>query len=346
MQKIRILLLPFSWLYAIIIQIRNWLYDKGIFKENPIQQKSICIGNIAVGGTGKSPLTAYLAQILAQYNPVVLSRGYGRKTKGLLEANAFSTAHKIGDEPMMIWQQFYHKMPVIVSEKRQLGIDLIGKKYANSIILLDDAFQHRAVKAGLSLVLMTFNRPNFNDSVFPAGNLREPFSGVKRADAVVVTKCPLTLTDAQKEKFYKKIPFPKDKIFFSSINYGELKPLFGAHSNTISNVLVVTGIAQPAPLISYLKSKYTVEILSFPDHHDFTSSDITKIQQKIATFTSSTVAVVTTEKDAVRFAPFEKQILAMNVPFYVQQIAIDFDRKEEFNNLIQNYVTRTNERSS
>jgi tetraacyldisaccharide 4'-kinase len=341
----RIVLLPFSWLYGLIVSMRNRMFDAGIKKSQPIPGASICIGNITVGGTGKSPLTAYIANLFKDKNPVILSRGYGRKTQGLHIANENSTASEIGDEPMMYWTSFNHKIPVVVAEKRQIGVDWIREHKTDALILLDDAFQHRAVKAGLNILLMTYDRPVFKDFVFPAGNLRETRSGMKRADIALITKCPKDLAENDKTPFKKRIPLNADKIFFSEVIYGELKGLFGALWEPFDQLILVTGIAQPEPLYRFLAENHRVEAITFPDHHPFTLADIQQIQQKVATFAHQRCAVVTTEKDAVRFAEWKDQILAGKIPFFVQSISLKIDREKDFKALLENYVARTNERS-
>lgn len=341
----RIILLPFSWLYALIVTIRNWMFDAGIKKSQPIPGASICIGNITVGGTGKSPLTAYIAQLFEAENPVILSRGYGRKTQGLHIANPHSTASEIGDEPMMYWTSFNHQIPVVVAEKRQMGVDWIREHHTDALILLDDAFQHRAVKAGLNLLLMTYDRPVFKDFVFPAGNLREPRAGMKRAHIALVTKCPKDLPESSKILFRKKIPLKTVNVFFSEVIYGELRGLFGAVWEDFDQLILVTGIAQPGPLYRFLAENHRVEAINFPDHHPFTREDIQQIQQKVATFAHRRCAVVTTEKDAVRFAEWQQAIVESKIPFFVQSISLKIDREEDFKALLKNYVVRANEGS-
>lgn len=345
MDRWRLVLLPFSWLYGLVVSLRNWFYTIGIFKSKQIPGAAICIGNITVGGTGKSPLTAYIAKLFEAEKPVILSRGYGRKTQGLVVANAASTASEIGDEPMMYWTNFDHQIPVIVAEKRQIGVDWIRENKADSLILLDDAFQHRAVKAGLNILLMTYDRPVFSDFVFPAGNLREPRAGMKRADIALVTKCPKQLTENGKTPFRQKIPLNAGRIFFSEVIYGDLKGLFGSIWKPVDQIILVTGIAQPEPLYRFLAENHRVEAIKFPDHHSFTRQDIQQIQQKVATFANQSCAVVTTEKDAVRFAEWKEAILASNIPFFVQSISLKIDREEDFKELLKDYVVRANERS-
>jgi tetraacyldisaccharide 4'-kinase len=345
MDRWRLLLLPFSWLYGLVVSIRNWFYSIGIFKSKHIPGASICIGNITVGGTGKSPLTAYIAQLLESEKPVILSRGYGRKTQGLFVATETSTASDLGDEPMMYWTNFNQQIPVVVAEKRQIGVDWIRENNPNSLILLDDAFQHRAVKSGLNILLMTHDRPVFNDFVFPAGNLREPRAGMKRADIVLVTKCPKDLSSNSKQDFYQKIPLSEDRIFFSEVIYGNLTGLFGEIWEPVDHILLVTGIAQPEPLYRFLAENHNVESVKFPDHHSFTLTDIQQIQQKVATFANQRCVVVTTEKDAVRFAEWKEFILQSGIPFFVQNISLKIDKEANFKDLLKDYVVRANETS-
>lgn len=333
-------------IYAIITSVRNWLYDKGIRKSAPIPGASICIGNITVGGTGKSPLTIYIAELLHEFQPVILSRGYGRTTKGYRLASIEDTAATLGDEPFMYTLRFKETVPVAVAEERIIGVNNLRERYPKSVILLDDAFQHRPVKAGLQLVLMTYDRPIFKDFPFPAGNLREGRSGLKRADLVVVTKCPEGVSQDEKAYFVQKLNCDPQHVFFSSIEYGAKIPLVHNHSwNHPEIVLLVTGIANPKPLREYLEKDYTVVELRFPDHHAFTQKDIQTIQQKVATFGDRPFAVLTTEKDAVRLTgtTFASDLQA--IPVFYQQMTVRIDREKDFNELLTSYVTGTNERS-
>lgn len=345
MQGMRLLLLPFSWIYSLLITCRNWLFNVGWKKSEKIPGAAICIGNITVGGTGKSPLTVYIAEALAAYEPVILSRGYGRKTKGPVIAQSSSTATELGDEPLMYWQHFHQKVPVIVAEQRQAGVDWIRANHPQSTILLDDAFQHRAVQAGLSIVLMTFDRPIFRDFTFPAGNLREPRSGIKRADIVIITKCPEQLTESEKAPFYRNIALPQERIFFSRIEYGSQLPLFDHPIKSYEHILLVTGIAQPAPLKRFLSEHSKVESLQFPDHHDFSLQDIQKIQQKVANFATRECAIVITVKDAVKLTAWKEELEQLNRPIFIQTMTVRIENEEEFKDLLLNYVVRANEGS-
>ena len=341
----RLLLLPFSWIYGGIVTLRNKLYDSNVWKSHEIPGASVSIGNITVGGTGKSPLTKWLAEQLEAENPVILSRGYGRKTSGLLEADSNSSAETIGDEPFMYWKAFNEAVPVIVAEKRLLGVNYIREKYPESLILLDDAFQHRQVKPGLSVLCMTYDRPVFDDYIFPAGNLRETRCGMKRADIVLVTKCPDEFSDPQKMRFYKNIPVSNRLVFFSTIEYGDLTGLFQEVWQDTEDVVVVTGIAQPEPLYEHLSKTFRIHPLKFSDHHDFNLTDIQSIQQKVATFAGKRIPVIITEKDAAKFRHLQTELKQANLEVFIQNMRINIDRENDFIDLIRNYVTRANERS-
>lgn len=341
----RLLLWPLSVIYGFIVSIRNWLFDKGFLKSYVIPNKSICVGNITVGGTGKSPMTIYIVELLRDFKPAILSRGYGRATAGPIFAGDHETASTIGDEPYMYRLRFGKEVPIVVAEERKLGVELLNQTAPDSTIVLDDAFQHRKVKAGLQLVLTTFDRPIFNDHPFPAGNLRETRNGLKRADVVVVTKCPAEVDAATKAVFAQKLQFPTEKIFFTTVVYGDLKPVFSAVWSAPETVLLVTGIANPLPLKQHLEKQYKVELMAFPDHHTFTANDLQRIHQKVATFASRRFAIVTTEKDAVRLLGFAENKEIQSLPWFYQSMSLEIDRKEAFNNLLLKYVTGTNERS-
>jgi len=347
MQGLRLLLLPLNLIYGLIVLIKNALYSFGIKKSYPIPGKSICIGNITVGGTGKSPLTKDIAALLLhEHHPVILSRGYGRSSKGLQIASSNSTASTLGDEPMMYWSYFQQQVPVIVAEKRRLGVDWIRKHHPDSVILLDDAFQHRAVKAGLSIVCMTYDRPTFKDFTFPAGNLREFRSGIKRADLVVVTKCPESLSESDKQAFFNRIPLPQSSIYFSKINYPAPIPIGESVWMGFEHVILVTGIAQPEPLRAHFARHTKVTLLQYPDHHAFTGKDIESIQQKVATFAHRQCAVITTEKDLVKLSYWLPELFAVTTNLFVQTIEPVLDRQNDFNKRIKEYVVISNERSS
>jgi len=345
MQFLRLLLLPFSLLYGLILSFRNWLFDAGIKKTYIIPNRSVCVGNITVGGTGKSPMTIYLANLLAEFHPAILSRGYGRSTKGVRLANGDDTAATIGDEPFMYYRRFGARIPVVVAEERKAGVELLNAQFRNPTIILDDAFQHRHVKAKFQLVLMTYDRPVFRDFPFPAGNLRENRSGIRRADALMITKCPENLSEQAKADFLQQLKFDSSKVYFSHIVYGDLVPLSEADWKPVEKILLVTGIANPLPLKKHLEKQYSVELMQFPDHHAFTAKDIQTIHQKFDTFASRPSAIVTTEKDAVRLLAFGDHPLMSKAPWFYQSMQVHIDRANDFNDLLLNYVTGTDERS-
>lgn len=293
-----------------------------------------------MGGTGKSPHLNYLIELLRVNNKKVstLSRGYGRKTKGLIEGNTNSTSDVIGDEPSMYINKHGDSIHTIVSENRWTGIQYIESKYPeNEVILLDDAFQHRKVKSGLNILITEFDRPYFNDWLFPVGRLRESKIGAHRADVIIVSKSPSTLSESEKKHFLNRIKLDDKKVFFSSILYEDLHPI-SRNINRVENVLLVTGIGNPTPLLTHLSENYNVEHISFPDHHQFSDSDIATIHKKFDTFASRDKVVVTTEKDFMRLKNFDA-VYNENIPWYTQPISIKIHDENRFNALIINYVS-------
>lgn len=334
----KILLFPFSLLYGLVTAVRNFLYDSGVFSSYPVPGKSIVIGNLSMGGTGKSPHTLYLWEVLEKKYPVaILSRGYGRKTKGLLEVKEGHSSSEAGDEPLMFKKRTGEKSIVVVSESRKNGVEYIRSVNDHSVILLDDAFQHRKIKPGFSILLTDYNHPYYSDHVVPSGTLREWRCGKKRADCVIVTKCPGSLTEEEKKHVIERLKFRKGSIFFSQIIYGALVP-FGKEKKRFSNILLVTGIADPNPLEIYLKRFYKVESMVFPDHHHFTEADLMKIHAKFDTFTPENSIIVTTEKDFVRLESLLTAPDKQKYPWHYQSITVKMDKQEQFNALINNYV--------
>ncbi|GAB5418729.1 MAG: tetraacyldisaccharide 4'-kinase [Crocinitomicaceae bacterium] len=333
-------LLPFSIIYGTVTGIRNWLFNIGWKSSFPIPGKSITVGNLSVGGTGKSPLVIYLIQhFLNESKPVAtLSRGYGRKTKGFIEADNQADALSIGDEPLQYYRRFQHQIRVNVSEERKIGVDHIRNNAPDeTIILLDDAFQHRKVKAGLNILVTEFNRPYSSDYLLPVGRLRESRSGANRADLIIVSKCPKEITEQQKSTLKKELAKANQPVFFSSIVYGELRHISGSVPKTTKNVLLVTGIGNSNPLEEYLQSKFSVTHIKFPDHHDFTDTDIRSIHQKFNTFASCDKIIVTTEKDFMRLQQFDAISNGEN-PWFYQPIEIAIDNDTQLKNLLNSYV--------
>ena len=299
MSEARKLLYPFSLLYGGVTALRNKLYDEGVFKSHSFDLPVIAVGNLSVGGTGKSPMVEYLISLLKDdKNVATLSRGYKRSTTGFHLLSGKESAAEVGDEPL----QFKMKFPevhVAVDEDRNHGIgELLKLDPAPEVIILDDAFQHRKVKAGFYILLTPFGNLYSDDLVLPAGNLREPKWGANRADVVVVTKCPENLSEAGRNKIAEKLNLKKhQKLFFSRIAYSNM--LYGRTSSfsiedlKTRNFTLVTGIANPVPLVTYLKNKnLNFDHLTFPDHHNFSSSELKELESK--------EMILTTEKDYMR----------------------------------------------
>ncbi|MBB5636052.1 tetraacyldisaccharide 4'-kinase [Pedobacter cryoconitis] len=344
----RLLLLPFSVIYGIVIIFRNKLYDLGFFKSTKFDIPVICVGNLVVGGSGKSPVTEYLVHLLADYKIAILSRGYGRDTKGFLYADQTSTAKSIGDEPL----QFYHKFPqvtVAVCEDRVKGIKQL--KDAHDVIILDDAFQHRRLSPGFSILLFEFQKLLETQFLLPAGNMREPFRGYKRADLLLVTKSPWQISELQKEQcsshFNKSAV--SNQLFFSSIHYKDLQSLFSSATLNIEDlknkkIFLLTGIANPKPLFDYLlQFSPAIEHHDYPDHHSFSSGNLSKLVKAYIQDQAKEKIIITTEKDAQRLFDVTIKELLLNLPvFYLPiNINIEADCKKTFDQKILKYVSDT-----
>ena len=340
MNLFRYFLFPFSFLYYITTLIRNLFFDWGIITSQKLQEPSICIGNLSVGGSGKTPMTIYLTNLLKNdFQVQILSRGYGRKTSGYKEVTVDSTSDDVGDEPLLYKKRFKTAITVAVAEKRSLGAnELLKIQTKNSILLLDDAFQHRSVNAGFSILLTPFQQIFSSDFLLPVGNLREARCGAKRADCIVITKCPESIEAAHKNRIIECMQKYSKPIFFSAIEYGELIS-FGAKRTSFETVLLVCGIAQPETLIIELRKKYKVEVLLFADHHNFDSSDIKGIHQKFNTFVGEGAAILTTEKDYVRLQTKLTADELEAYPWYYLPIELKIENEDEFNFLIKKYVT-------
>ncbi|HTH82479.1 MAG TPA: tetraacyldisaccharide 4'-kinase [Mucilaginibacter sp.] len=349
MKYLRLLLFPFSLIYALIVMIRNWCFDAGLFKSRQFELPVISVGNLAVGGAGKSPMTEYLIRLLKNdYKLATLSRGYGRETKGYLTATASTTATEIGDEPA----QFKHKFPditVAVCEKRVEGIEQL--KVDHNLIIMDDAYQHRAVKPGLSVLLFDYNTVNQPQLLLPAGNLRETFSGRWRADVMVVSKCPEDLSSGEQNKIAAKLaPLPYQQLFFTSIAYQNLQDKNGNEANIVINsdttVFLITGIANAQPLVNYIK-KYTSHVIhhNYPDHHRFSLKNITKLADEFAACTAQKKVIITTEKDAQRLGEQELLPLVTSLPILAMPIGVKFlnNEQQQFDKLIIEYVRKYTE---
>ncbi len=362
LKPFRILLLPFSMLYGAVIYLRNWLFDKKIIQSASFNLPVICIGNLSVGGTGKSPMAEWLIGLLHnQYKVAVLSRGYKRKTRGYALATETSTALEIGDEPMQMHAKF-PGISVAVGEERIVAIpQLLHDRPETEVILLDDAFQHRSVTAGLNILLTDMNNLFTRDWFLPGGSLRDKRSSYRRAGILVVTKCPSDLANEEKEKLVSEInPLENQHLFFSTIRYGSPYRLPGSGSpangelrneeslnaemaaaggDKETSVLLVTGIANPKPLKKHLADNYKSFVeLSFSDHHIFSIDDLKKIIRQFNQITDEKKIILTTEKDAVRLMKFGGELAGL--PFYVIPIRpeILFNDEPAFSALITTFI--------
>lgn len=339
MQILRWILLPFSLIYGLITEVRNFLYNIEILKVYKIPVKSIVVGNLSTGGTGKTPHVAFLAEMLKdKLKTVILSRGYGRKTTGFFWVDENGESEQFGDEPLSYKKRFRAEVKVAVCEKRKDGIErILQEQPETSLILLDDAFQHRAVKGGLNILLTEFSRPFFKDFMLPTGNLREFSSNKKRADIIIVTKCH-ELDDRQKAALRVKLGIGSKPVFFSQISYGAPVSFAKNKWSEPKEILLVTGIANAQPLVDHLKKHHRLEHLAFKDHHDFSASDILSIQQKFDTFAHDDAVILTTEKDFVRLQNKMDLLKTEQYPWFYLPISIELDDYEGFKTIIDQYV--------
>lgn len=349
MNPLRYLFFPITFIYGGIVSARNFLYEKNVFKSSSFDLPIICVGNLSMGGTGKTPHTEMLIRLLQdEYKVATLSRGYGRKTADFQLANEESSALTIGDEPFQYYRKF-PKIKVAVEKKRVLGVlFILNKQEETEVILLDDAFQHRSLSAGMNILLTDFNKPFFEDKLLPIGELRETKKGSKRADIVIVTKCPEVLTEQEMQRFYDNTPVGKDNLFFTKINYKRIYN--GLDFKELDSplkdyeVLLVTGIAKPKPIENYLKKlEVKYEAIHFGDHHRFSKKDIATISKKFGTFTHSKKIILTTEKDFSRMLVLKE---FSDFPIFCLEIEVEFLReRNKFDNKVLEYV-RANKRDS
>jgi tetraacyldisaccharide 4'-kinase len=341
MNLLRKLLFPLAILYGFITSLRNYLYDKGILKSYSFDIPVIAVGNLSVGGTGKTPQIEYLIRLLSpNYKVATLSRGYKRKSEGFILADAATTAEILGDEPF----QYFKKFPdiqVAVDADRRNGIEqLLNQKSRPEIILLDDAFQHRKVKAGFYILLTAYEDLFCDDFMLPTGNLRESRNGAKRANLIIVTKCPPCITELEQEEISIKLRSCylrgndyKVEIFFSSIDYDD-KVYNDTESLAVSDLkltpkMLLAGIAKPKPFFDYLQTDKD-EIMTFSDHHHFTESDILNIKSQ-----AIDKIIVTTEKDFVRL---NSEILRKQL-YYLPIKSKLISKQDDFNHLVLSYLT-------
>ncbi|MEI7801552.1 MAG: tetraacyldisaccharide 4'-kinase [Bacteroidota bacterium] len=343
----KIILFPFSVLYAFGTSVRNFLFDRKLNRSIEFDLPVIGVGNLAIGGQGKTPMVEYLIELSKEFFKTgVLSRGYGRKTKGFLKVELTTVTSDCGDEPLQVKQKFPEAM-VCVCEDRATGIPLMIGEDELDLILLDDAFQHRWVKPGLNILLSDFNAPFFNDLPLPAGNLRESRNGYRRADLIVFTRCTEFPDEIIRKNYLKKIPvINESKVFFAGLEYGEPHLFFSKEKLQqklidFKKVLLVCGIAQPKYLMNYLhERKIHFEALLFSDHHEFTPHDFRKIVSEYEKLNDESAIILTTEKDAVRLMKFKDESLLLKERLFALPIKMKFQPEEKirFDKIIFDFV--------
>lgn len=345
LRSFRLFLFPLAIIYGAVIKTRNLLYERNIIKSVEFNLPIICVGNVCVGGTGKSPMVDYLVKLLKKkYEIATLSRGYKRRTSGYLLANENSTDIEIGDEPM----QFHLGHPdiaVAVGEKRIEAIpQLLYDRPQTKLIILDDAFQHREIYAGLNIILTDYSNLFTRDFFLPTGDLRDERASMKRAQLIVVTKCPLNLTEHERFLLIKEIsPEPEQQIFFTAIQYGKPYHLVSGEKielNKEMEVMLVCGIANPFPLTQYIHEyTKTYDAMFFSDHHLFSIDDLTEIKNRFDFLSEKNKIILTTEKDAVRLIKFKEKLI--DIPIYVIPISLEFlfNQCTEFDQKVSEYVS-------
>ena len=357
--KIHSSLLPLSFLYGMGVRFRNMLFDTGILESRSFPIPVISVGNITVGGAGKTPHVEYLIRLLCETKRVsVLSRGYKRRTKGYLLASSSSTSLELGDEPYQMYLKYGRQVHVAVSANRCEGIERLcsdPETKDTDVILLDDAFQHRYVKPGVNILLVDYHRLIVYDKLLPAGRLREPKDGKRRADIVIVTKCPPDLRPMDFRVITKALNlYPYQKLFFTTIEYGDLIPLFSnsrslALSEITSDfeVLVLSGIASPQHLLCDIQ-KHTENVIpmTFRDHHLFTPKDIARINNTFDSLSSKRI-IITTEKDAARLVGLDGLSDDVRKHIYALPIKTTFllEQQEQFDEFILSYVLKNSKDS-
>lgn len=351
--RIKHWLLPFAWLYGIGVDIRNWLFETGKLEEKVYNVPIISVGNLTVGGTGKTPHTEYLIQLLKDmFQVAVLSRGYKRNSNGFVESNEFTTVKTIGDEPWQMKRKF-PEVTIAVDKDRCHGIEkLLKKEQKPEVIILDDAFQHRYVKAGENILLIDYNRMILRDKLLPAGSLREPIAAKDRATTIIITKCPKNLSPMDYRIITKDLNlYAYQKLYFTTLSYGDMysicQPEEKYDFNNLrkdAHIIAITGIASPLPFFKHLSARCkNIHNFTFEDHHTFTTNDLKKINQAFMKLPEGHRLVITTEKDAARLLhcnqfhkyPFAQYTFALPIEVKFLQ-----DKQDEFNDTIINYVTK------
>ena len=345
---VRLLLYPFALMYGAIVWIRNRGYDAKFFSSISFSLPVITVGNLSTGGTGKTPHVEYLIRLLQyRFRVATMSRGYKRHTQGFLVADANSNALRIGDEPMQ-YHMKYPELVVSVAEERMIGIPaLLQRRPDVDVILLDDAYQHRSVKAGLTILITDYSRPFYKDHILPFGRLRESRSAYKRANIIIMSKCPMDMSLAQAKEIEAHInPLPYQQVFFTGIHYDKPYDFITNEAVYFSdkNIILVCGIARPEPLISYLKNNAAdIHTLTYADHHYFVTPDLEEIKSAYENWDVPNKIIVTTEKDAARLHLHFDKLKEWDITIAVLPIAVTilFNKGNIFDEAVLKYVDET-----
>ncbi len=345
---VRLLLYPVALLYGAIVWLRNRLYDVKFFNSIEFSVPVITIGNLSTGGTGKTPHVEYLVRLLQyRFRVATMSRGYKRHTQGFLLADENTNALRIGDEPMQ-YHMKYPELVVSVAEERMIGIPtLLQRRPDVEVIILDDAYQHRSVRAGMNILITDYSKPFYDDHILPFGNLRESRNAYKRANVVIVSKCPPSLSNTDAKNIQARIaPLPNQQVFFTSIQYDAPVDFFTKEHVTLTNknIILVCGIARPEPLIAYLRQTAAdVHPLSYRDHHYFVSADLEEIKTAYNNWDVPNKTILTTEKDAARLHLHYDKLQEWGITIAVLPIAVNvlFNKGPEFDAAITAYVEKT-----
>jgi len=338
MQELRKLLLPLSWVYGFILSLRHLFYDKGIFSVYSPSQKTIVVGNLSLGGTGKTPMVDYLVSLLGTGDVAILSRGYGRKTTGTVRVEVSMTPAQCGDEPLLLKRK-HPNLFVLVDENRAGGLNYLKTNHPEiKTVILDDAMQHRKVKADFYLLLTTWDRPYTSDHLLPAGNLRDIKKRSKSAQAIVVSKTPLVVSQKDKNQLIPKLSVDGQSVFFSGISYGEICDLDSnlPDSSGFTKVVLLSAIANPLPFQQEAEKRFNVlKHFKFKDHHMFSREELFKLRDFIDTFGAEKPIVLTTEKDAQRLKEHVALFREKQIKVLYWKIQTDFGSEaEKFNSMI------------
>jgi tetraacyldisaccharide 4'-kinase len=343
MSVFKILLWPFAVLYDAVTSLRNRLYDLKLKASASFDIPVISVGNLVVGGSGKTPMVEHLIRILQPtYKITTLSRGYGRKTKGFRVATPIDTAATIGDEPLQIYRKFTETIHVAVGEDRALAIPSLLQEFPDTeVVIMDDAFQHRRVVPGFSILLTTYDRPFYEDFVLPYGRLREGPEGAGRADLIVVTKCPAYLEEEEMMRVEKSIrKYSSKPVFFSKIRYTDPVPFENTVKPFTNRIILLTAIANSFPLEEHLKKSVTIlKHFSFRDHYEFTPHDLKEVENYLQSQPGDAVSILVTEKDKVKLERTELKSIVSTLPMFYLPIETEFIRNgKDFDTLVLSFL--------